>query len=208
MAKALRVIDGNKVDETTRYLLAMIGDFRTVFADLPIEAFLNPSSDQISYTVAVVGFHLDNAQGDYISVDGLTKGFQEIVVSVESFYNGRPEKKKLQKAQFNLATMLAVLREYAPDCAISRHDDHDHYRYADRAFAALAALKVLTKGCTRDMHEPDNNGIEGYVLANYKNKVDHVQRPEPMVRIVKDDALSVDLYVDDLLYLMGSIRRV
>jgi len=205
MGKTLRVVD-NEVDETTRYLLKMIQDFRKVFADLPIEAFLNPSSDAISYTVSVVGYHLDNAQGDYISIEGVTKGFQEIVLVLESFYDGRPEKKKFPIAQFNLATMLAVLREYGPIRSnINRPDD---YRYADRAHAALAALKELTKGCGRDMHEPDNAGIEGHVLANYKNKSDETPRPDPLVRIVKDGGLSVDLYVDDLIYLMGNIRRV
>lgn len=206
-AKTALVIDNEPVDETTKYLLDMITRFRAVFAELPIEVFLNPSSDQISYTVTVAGYHLDNAQGDYVGLDGITKGYQEIVLIVESFNSGRPEKKKFVVERFNLATMIAALRRYGPAQTYGSRE-HDNYLHDDRALDMLKALKVVTASCGDDMHEPDNQGVEGFVMANYFNKSDDVQRPSPMVRIVKDNALGVDVYVDDLFYLMGNIRRV
>lgn len=208
MGKILRVVDNEPVDETERYFLDMIARFRKVFTDLPIEAYLNPSSESLSYTVSVVGYHLDNAQGDYISIDGVIKGFQEIVLVVESFYDARPAKKKFVVEQFNLATMIAVLRQYGPADEYTSRNDFDNYRNADRAHKALDALKIVTKECGRDMHEPDNALVEGHVMANYKNKSDDTPRPAPMVRIERNGGLGVDLYVDDLLYLMGNIRRV
>jgi hypothetical protein len=195
--------------ETQKYLLDYVKRFRKLIGELPVEAYLNPSSDQISYTVSVVGYHLDNAQGEYISLDGITKGFQEIVLVVETFYSGRPEKKKFITENFNLATLIATLREFAPKDEPTNHSrEYDTYARSSEAFDALGGLRTITQYCRPDMHEPDEQGIEGYVLANYFNKDSNIQRPRPAVRIVKDNALGVKLLVDDLLYLMGTIRRV
>ncbi len=209
-AKSLTVVDNVEVDEQTRYLLDQIGRFRKQFAELPIELWLNPSSDSISVDVNVVGYDLDNAHGDYISIDGITKGFQEIVLVVETFYDGRNNGAKGGKfivEKYNLATMLAALRKYGPQ--YPKCGGGDAYQFESRALNVLKAIRELTKECGADMHEPDNYGIEAYVEGNkYRKGYDDMARPNPVVVLVKDNAIRLDMQVLDLLFLMGSIRRV
>lgn len=53
----------------------------------------------------VVGNHLDNACGDNVTVEAITKGYQEYVVILERLVDG-----KIKNERFNLASLIALAR--------------------------------------------------------------------------------------------------
>lgn len=62
-----------------------------------------PDNEEIK--VRIVGDHLDNACGDFISLDAIVRGYQEYVVCFE-----RVVDEKLVYDNFNLATLIALAR--------------------------------------------------------------------------------------------------
>ena len=65
--------------------------------------------DEQGLKCRVIGDHLDNAFGNYISIEQLTKGFQEYIVIIERF-----DGDKFHFETFNLANLIALARQ-APD---------------------------------------------------------------------------------------------
>lgn len=66
--------------------------------------------DEQGLRARVVGDHLDNACGDHIGVDQITRGFQEFVVILERFDD---EVKGVEV--FNLADLIALARRASSD---------------------------------------------------------------------------------------------
>lgn len=56
----------------------------------------------------IVGGHLDNAFGDQIREEAVARGFQEFVVVLERFKDG-----KILIENFNLASLIALARKAA-----------------------------------------------------------------------------------------------
>ena len=61
--------------------------------------------DEQEVKVRVVGDHLDNACGVAITPDAIAGGFQEFVVCIEQFRDG-----KIYSERFNLANLIAMAR--------------------------------------------------------------------------------------------------
>lgn len=62
--------------------------------------------DEQGLKARVVGDHLDNAFGDRVDVEQITKGFQEFVVILERFDGG-----EFRIETFNLADLIALARK-------------------------------------------------------------------------------------------------
>jgi hypothetical protein len=62
--------------------------------------------DEQGLKAHVVGDHLDNAFGNQIALEAITKGFQEFVIILERFDEG-----KIVIETFNLANLIALARQ-------------------------------------------------------------------------------------------------
>lgn len=92
--------------------------------------------DEQDLKARVVGYALDNAMGSAVDVTALQRGFQEFVVILERFFEGRPKGHGLMLEAFNLADLLAIARRAAIPSAGAR----------EAGDLALHALEILLSG--------------------------------------------------------------
>lgn len=126
---------------------------RDLFDDIPLEVFLAVGEDHDqSVTGTVVGYKLDNAFGDHVRVEAMLKGWQEYVVTLETFNKHRDGEKFLTES-FNLATMIALIRQNY-EGLIRR------FRNGGKHVAILNGIMAVTRNAREDMHEPDEQEID------------------------------------------------
>lgn len=133
---------------------------RSMFADInPVELFAIKDEDgDQNLTGTVIGYKLDNAHGNHVSARAVINGYQEFVIALESFRKDRPFALGFHRNEFNLATLIAIVREHYPAIRQTLRDQGER-------MALLNGIMSITEGARADMHEPDEQNIFAEVVS-------------------------------------------
>ncbi len=150
-------------------------------------------AEHMTIRAMMIGYHLDNMIGDSVRVEAIMRGNQEYVLSMETFKESRPKDKKFHTGHFNLANMIAAIRQLD-----ERTVSAGFFLYETDLRAALRTLKEITWDCREDMKSPDLEKVVTTVCDTYYDSLDERRMT---IRIARDD-LMVELGLIELLQMV------
>lgn len=139
-----------------------------VLNDINLKTATDPDAEGQSVSAHVVGYRLDNASGDNVSMDAIMRGYQEFVLVLETYKGDREPVERpafdttpykgsdaFREVHVNMASLIALIRQTADSpMRISAESVR-----MQTAVETIQAIQMVTKGASNDMHEPDNQDI-------------------------------------------------
>jgi hypothetical protein len=158
----------------------MIQRFQSIFENMDINRIFeieDEDDDQQAITGRIIGTHLDNATGDHITVHAVTRGYQEMVLFVESFNNlGTDGESPFRDGLFNVASMLSVIYNNADQLK----DNTDFKPY-------MFFFMGVSRGVGVQYHEPDDYGIQGSITGNNEFQYGYFPNQPETTVVIKNE---------------------